>query len=372
VGPFDSSARTRTASPSSPAPGDPGADQRERFWRTHIRIGFLVFLGEGLAIFIYLVLTPGAPHRAVLFGMVTAWFAFAVINLFLVSKLVTSPWLPSFSAAWTALSVFAIGGFALLDNGLDSPVVPLLFLPISFAALSFAPAEVLVCGISTLLSAATVAVLDPGTRVSVGTRSMLLAGLAGASVLAVAAARNRSRRELHEQLLMKEIVALGSTDGLTGCAVHRVFHERLLGEISRSRRTGRPLSLMMIDVDGFKGINDTYGHLVGDTTLAAIGGMLRTHVRAIDLVGRVGGDEFAVLLPDTDPRAAADLADRLRRDLPSVLEIPATLSIGVSALSPLSRTSEQLLDDADLALYDVKRSGRDAVAVRLPGLSSPS
>lgn len=129
---------------------------------------------------------------------------------------------------------------------------------------------------------------------------------------------------------------------------------------------------MMIDVDGFKGINDTYGHLVGDSTLAAIGGMLRTHVRAIDLVGRVGGDEFAVLLPDTDPRAAAELADRLRRDLPSVLEVPATLSIGVSALSPLSRTSEQLLDDADLALYDVKRSGRDAVAVRLPGLSSPS
>jgi diguanylate cyclase (GGDEF)-like protein len=100
--------------------------------------------------------------------------------------------------------------------------------------------------------------------------------------------------------------------------------------------------------------------------LAAIGAGIRTHTRSIDVVGRVGGDEFAVLMPNTEPETALTLAQRVLREIPAALEIPMTLSIGVSALDRSHPTSEQMIDDADFALYEVKRSGRNGVAVRSP------
>jgi diguanylate cyclase (GGDEF)-like protein len=154
------------------------------------------------------------------------------------------------------------------------------------------------------------------------------------------------------------------TDGLTGCAVHRVFHQRFEEEIARSLRNGHPLSLMMIDVDSFKAVNDTYGHLVGDHVLAAIGQALRQQSRSFDLVGRLGGDEFAVLMPDTEPSAALALAERIRLEAAAGLEVPVTLSIGVSGLDLSEPTVEHMLDDADFSLYQVKGAGRDGVALR--------
>jgi diguanylate cyclase (GGDEF)-like protein len=135
-------------------------------------------------------------------------------------------------------------------------------------------------------------------------------------------------------------------------------------------RHDRSLSLMMIDVDRFKSVNDTYGHVVGDRVLAAVGAVLRTDVRTFDMVGRLGGDEFAVVLPDTEPSDAVALAERIRRDLRGSVEVPVTISAGVSGLDRSVPTVEQMFDDADFALYEVKRTGRDAVAVRSPASSS--
>jgi len=350
---------------SADALADRGAVQAARYWRTHIVIGFAVFLGEVVAIIVYLGLTPHGPHRRILYAMAIAWFVFALTNLLLAPAIASKPWRSQFSMTWTVLAAFAIGCFALVDHGIESPVVLLLFIPICYACLSFSTAEAAACGVSTLASAVIVIFVDHESWMSDGYLAMLLASLAGATVLSVAAARNRSLRERHEQQLMEEIVTLGATDGLTGCVVHRVFHDRLNEEIERSHRYGNPLSLILIDVDDFKSVNDTFGHLVGDDTLESVGVALRGHVRSVDLVGRVGGDEFAVLLPDTEPDAAVELAERVRRDLPSAVEIPVTLSFGVSHLHQAASTSEQMLDDADLALYQVKRSGRDAVAMRL-------
>ena len=152
---------------------------------------------------------------------------------------------------------------------------------------------------------------------------------------------------------------LASTDGLTGCAVHRVFHERLEEEIARSVRANRPLSLVMLDVDDFKTVNDTYGHLVGDSVLASIGEVLRAQTRSFELAGRLGGDEFAVLMPDTEPSAAFIAANRLRQESSKVVEVPVTLSIGVSGLDLSTPTAERMIDDADFALYQVKHAGRE-------------
>jgi diguanylate cyclase (GGDEF)-like protein len=347
-------------------PWGPDDDAQQTFWRAHLRIGFGVFLGDALAVLLYLFLTPHGPHRAVLIAMAGGWIAFALVNLLLAPRVAAKHWRARFSTTWTILSAFAVAGFAALDGGLDSPVVLLLFLPVGFAALAFTPAAAVACGLSTLASVSIITFCVSHVHLSRESVFMLLATLAGASVLSVAAATNRGRRERHEELLMDKIAGLAATDGLTGCVVHRVFRERLAEEINRSWRFGDSLSLMMIDLDDFKGVNDTYGHLVGDTVLATIGAGIRAHTRSIDVVGRVGGDEFAVLMPNTEPETALTLARRVLHEIPAALEIPMTLSIGVSALDRFHPTSEQMIDDADFALYEVKRSGRNGVAVRIP------
>ena len=329
-----------------------------------MRTGFGVFIGETILVMVYLALTPHGPHRAVLWMITGFWLVFGLLSLLLASSLASRSWRIRFSATWTVVAALAVGGVASLDGGLDSPVLYLLFLPIAFAALAFTPFVAGLCGLATLASAVLVAVADPHIGVAPDGIVVLFAVLVGASVLSVAASVNRTLREHHEQMLAEQIAVLAATDGLTGCAVHRVFHQRFEEEISRSLRHGHPLSLLMIDVDHFKSVNDTYGHLVGDHVLAAVGGVLRTHARSFDLVGRLGGDEFAVLMPQTESSDASALATRICREASSVLEVPVTLSIGVSGLDPAMPTAEHMRDEADFALYEVKGAGRDGVVVR--------
>ena len=120
------------------------------------------------------------------------------------------------------------------------------------------------------------------------------------------------------------------------------------------------------DVDRFKEVNDNYGHVVGDRVLATIGGILLANVRTFDVASRLGGDEFALLLPETDASGAVVVAERIFRDLAGSGEVPVTLSIGVSSLDRSLPTVEHLFDEADMALYQVKRAGRDAISVRRP------
>ncbi|HVA02883.1 MAG TPA: GGDEF domain-containing protein [Acidimicrobiales bacterium] len=343
---------------------DPGSEIQRVFWLRHMRTGFGVFIGETVLVMLYLALTPHGPHRPVLWLIAGFWLAFGLLSLFVAPSLASRSWRIRFSATWTIVAALAVGGVASLDGGLVSPVLYLLFLPIAFAALAFTPFVAGLCGVATLASAGLVVVIDPHIEVAPDGVVVLFAVLAGASVLSVAASVNRTFREHHEQVLAAQVAVLAATDGLTGCAVHRVFHQRFEEEISRSMRHGHPLSLLIIDVDHFKAVNDTYGHLVGDHVLAAIGAVLRAHVRSFDLVGRLGGDEFAVLMPHTEPADAGALANRICREASSVLEVPVTLSIGVSGLDRGMATAEHMRDEADFALYEVKGAGRDGVAVR--------
>jgi diguanylate cyclase (GGDEF)-like protein len=156
------------------------------------------------------------------------------------------------------------------------------------------------------------------------------------------------------------------TDPLTGLANRRRFMEVLDLELSRARRYGRELSLILVDLDDFKAINDDHGHAAGDDVLCAVAGTLLGGIREHDVPARLGGEELALLLPETSLVGATVLADRLRRQLLELrLRSPAsqvqpTASFGVAS-SPPAGTVEALLAAADAALYRAKRDGKNCV-----------
>jgi diguanylate cyclase (GGDEF)-like protein len=158
------------------------------------------------------------------------------------------------------------------------------------------------------------------------------------------------------------------TDELTGLANRRRFLAQMDAEVARSRRSGSPLAIVLSDLDDFKQVNDKYGHEAGDRTLRAFADILREAVRDVDLPVRLGGEEFAVLLPDTDLVGGANLAERLRTTLEKheiqsgASRIRVTASFGVSCY-PLAASSDDLLVDADRRLYDAKRRGKNRVEV---------
>jgi diguanylate cyclase (GGDEF)-like protein len=161
------------------------------------------------------------------------------------------------------------------------------------------------------------------------------------------------------------------TDELTGLANRRRFLSQLDAEITRSRRSALPLGIVLADLDDFKRVNDTYGHDVGDLALRAFADILQATVRDVDLPVRLGGEEFAVLLPDTDLEGAAQLAERLREALDSTRvesasdRIHLTASFGVSCF-PSAAAADDLLTDADRRLYDAKRRGKNTVVASKP------
>jgi diguanylate cyclase (GGDEF)-like protein len=158
------------------------------------------------------------------------------------------------------------------------------------------------------------------------------------------------------------------TDELTGLANRRQFLSQMDAEVARSRRSGSPLAIVLADLDDFKQVNDKHGHEAGDRTLRAFADILRDAVRDIDLPVRLGGEEFAVLLPDTDLAGGANLAERIRvtladRRIESGSDrIGVTASFGVSCF-PLAASADDLLVDADRRLYDAKRRGKNRVEV---------
>ncbi|MDX1390349.1 MAG: sensor domain-containing diguanylate cyclase, partial [Acidobacteriota bacterium] len=161
---------------------------------------------------------------------------------------------------------------------------------------------------------------------------------------------------------------MATVDSLTGLCLRDYFFRRLHEEFSRATRYRGTFALLMIDLDGFKEINDTHGHLVGDRYLKALGVTIRSRLRSADIACRYGGDEFCLLLPETDLEGASVIAERLRSDVAALalnvdsLTIRTTVSIGV-AIFPDHHTGDLnvLLRKADEALYRAKKHGRDRV-----------
>jgi len=343
-----------------------GASGRARwgFWLIHLRTGFAVVVLEALAIMVYLLATPHGPHRDAQWIMSLATLVVAVVLMTNAPGWAARRWWRAlFAFVWTILAIGAIAAAAALDGGVGSPLLALLVLPVVFAALAAGPQVTAACGLASLIA---VLVVDAagGGRASQADVFMRLAALVGVSLLAVASSRNRRRLERHERRLARQLAEQATVDALTGCWNRRAVHERLRHEIHRAVRYNRPLSIAMIDLDRFKEVNDVHGHLTGDALLAWVGAMLRSVARASDIVGRIGGDEFVVVMPDTSPAGALHQAVRVRRALPGDAPTPVTLSIGIAGLDDDEPTVQALLRAADAGLYEVKRSGRDGVGVQ--------
>jgi two-component system cell cycle response regulator len=163
---------------------------------------------------------------------------------------------------------------------------------------------------------------------------------------------------LQEEIVAQaeRLEALLFEDPLTGLSNRRFILTQLGGMVSGARRHDRPLTIAIIDVDNFKTVNDTRGHAEGDRVLAAVAHALREHLRAEDQLGRLGGEEFLALLPETDARAANKAAEKMRA---SVAEVGVTVSIGWAAWG--GEEADELLGRADDALYTAKARGRDCV-----------
>ena len=175
---------------------------------------------------------------------------------------------------------------------------------------------------------------------------------------------------LQNAILHAEIKQLAVTDPLTGNYNRRAFFDLGQRELERFHRFGHPLTAIMIDLDNFKIVNDTYGHVVGDQILRTLAERCKSNIRDTDIFGRYGGDEFALLLPDTDLVAAQSLANRIHESVASTPwlmddgPLPVSISMGVACSNKNHRILEDLLADADQALYRAKVHGRDRIEIQ--------
>ena len=170
---------------------------------------------------------------------------------------------------------------------------------------------------------------------------------------------------------------LATRDGLTGLYNHRTFYVLLGDELARAQRFDRPLSLLLLDIDHFKRVNDTHGHLAGDAVLRGLGELLGREARAVDRVCRYGGEEIIIILPETDLETAANIAERLRAAVEAqpfdanATAIRITVSIGVASW-PAVGDAQALIAAADTAMYAAKQDGRNRVVRYAPALAQPA
>ncbi|NLG98962.1 MAG: diguanylate cyclase [Chloroflexi bacterium] len=230
----------------------------------------------------------------------------------------------------------------------------------------------------------------PGDPASI--RSMIVAPLllegAVQGVLSLGSSQPSAFREENMQLLVSfattasaaiqnaqlhaQLQRLATEDPLTGALNRRAFEELGQREIERFNRFGRPLSALMFDLDNLKTINDTYGHAIGDRALLTITEDCRKHLRRVDIFGRYGGDEFAILLPETDTKTAVDVAQRIMQQINETAlpindhEIHFSISLGVATYTHETRDLSTLMRHADMALYEAKEKGKNRIEIYSP------
>jgi diguanylate cyclase (GGDEF)-like protein len=333
-----------------------------RFRQGSVKLGCLTTVMAAALIAPYLVATwDDKPHR----GAVVALLGVAllsVLGMFVLraERIVETRWCDAFFALWSGTFVVIITAFALLDGGAGSPLAMLFFPVLVFAGLCYPLRLAVAVGIAGVCG---FAFAGAATGWSDAEATLFVAGCLTMTAIMCgwqAHTLERGRREL---------ARASRTDHLTGSLNRRGFHEHAQAELARAFRSEQPVALVLVDLDGFKAVNDVHGHAAGDELLCWVVDQLRAGLRPSDAAARLGGDEFALLLPGIDADAARPVVDRLRAALAE--RTPA--SFGVAAY-PHQADAEALLAHADAELYREKRSGRaapqDLSRIRLPEAES--
>ena len=345
--------------------------------RTTVRlVQSLAFLGCGLSVLFWPMDFVVFAHDRHRLHVAFAWRTIIALSTLLIGLLGPSLRRGG-AAAMAAITAFFFGLVSvtfLTASRMGGPTTPWLYAVFAvplFTTMMLVPLHerlLLVYGaLATALGTYFVAepsyVADPHLPAFLGVLagvSLLFVGV-GHMLFAVIRTNFEQRQELRR---------LSRTDSLTGVANHSHLRSIAGHEIARARRSGESVSLLMIDVDHFKSINDAFGHAVGDAVLKELARLFVSTVREIDAVGRVGGEEFAVVLPATKLATATEVAERLRLAVEGTSSFarhaPArcTVSIGCAQLSPGDDDLDGLLKRADQALYDAKQRGRNRVEAR--------
>jgi len=301
---------------------------------------------------VYLFSTWTEPHRPLILALVGMAGGTAVVaGLLDAERVVRSRWREHFFVGWSILDIAFVALIETLDGGAGSPVTLIYFLPLVFAALSYPLPAVIAITVVDLGTCTAVGALVHGTDFTY--LWFFAAVLACTGALCLWHARNGDRHRM-------ELALVSRTDPLTESLNRRGFEERLDAELEESSRNGRPLSLLLLDLDDFKQVNDTLGHAAGDDLLRWVVETARTTLRSFDSIGRLGGDEFAIVLPAAGRPDAVDVGNRMREALSERISV----TIGVAAYPVDGADREELHRSADGELYAAKHGSK-----MLPGFT---
>jgi diguanylate cyclase (GGDEF)-like protein len=320
-----------------------------------VAVGVFLTAFTSFAIAVYATFTWQQPHRSILMGAVVAAVAVGAALLVLpTEKVVRSRWREPFFLTWSALLIAIVNLLVIVDGTDESPLALVYVLPLIFAASSYPLWPTIVVCVADVGSCLGVGLSDGGADVS---RAFILVALLSATaVMGVLQSRNHD----HQRNALKVI---SRTDPLTGVLNRRGFDERLDIELRRARRRAEPLALVVGDIDHFKRLNDEFGHAAGDEALRRVADALRASSREMDVISRIGGEEFAMLMPATGLDGAYEAAERMRRALESSDGGRLTISFGAVELADEHDDPAALIARADAALYDAKETGRNRTVV---------
>jgi diguanylate cyclase (GGDEF)-like protein len=307
-----------------------------------VKAGVMLSYAVCAAILVYAFVTWDHAHRGALVVLaVTAIVTTAVVHTVPVERIVQNGHADAFFLTWSTADLLLITALTACDGGAATPIAGLYFLPLAFAALFYPlklAAPVVAMTVAMYLGVAAL-VGDP-VYSEVGFYTAALAMIGG---LCAWAAREQELRQ-------DELARLSRTDALTGVLNRRGFDERFDAELASAQRGDAPLALVVLDLDGFKRVNDTYGHAAGDELLCWVVGELDEVVRPGDSIGRLGGDEFAVLLPGTDCHGAEAIATRMT----GVLARRIAVTSGISCFPEHGGDGDGMYRIADTRLYEAK------------------
>ena len=312
-------------------------------------------LAGGIVGALTIALPPAADHSELAAGAAATVAAVVGAVLLLIRRPVGNPILGGVAALGTALITLGTyeGGSAGGTGDNEMLYVWICLYSFYFFSLPHALGQLTLVGVGY----AGVLSLIPATDEALSRWLVTMATLAVAGLIV---ARLRSAVEN----LVGELTERAHVDSLTGALNRRGLEERAALELARARRTSTPVSMLAVDIDHFKSLNDGYGHSTGDDVLRFVAAAITRTTRAVDAVARLGGDEFVVLLPGATVDDAAVIAGRLRDAVLSGSNgtiPPVTLSIGVASAQAASTTLEGVWHAADLAMYEAKRAGGNGV-----------